>query len=51
MLDWEVNSKLSANVSWTMHGRQKPRENAEIRKRKMRCPTERSARIPSWVWQ
>lgn len=32
MLDWEVNSKLSANVSWTMYGRQKPRENAEIRK-------------------
>ncbi|MEN8469991.1 TonB-dependent siderophore receptor, partial [Enterobacter cloacae subsp. cloacae] len=25
-------SKLSANVSWTMYGRQKPRENAEIRK-------------------
>lgn len=32
MLDWQVNSKLSANLSWTMYGRQKPRENAEIRK-------------------
>lgn len=32
MLDWQVNSKLSANLSWTTYGRQKPRENAEIRK-------------------
>ncbi|MFT0668481.1 TonB-dependent receptor, partial [Enterobacter hormaechei subsp. xiangfangensis] len=32
MLDWQVSSKLSANLSWTMYGRQKPRENAEIRK-------------------
>ncbi|CZX43835.1 outer membrane receptor FepA [Enterobacter hormaechei] len=32
MLDWQVNSKLSANIGWTMYGRQKPRENAEIRK-------------------
>lgn len=31
MLDWEVNSKLSANLSWTMYGQQKPRGNAETR--------------------
>ncbi|VFS92122.1 Enterobactin outer-membrane receptor [Raoultella planticola] len=31
MLDWQVNSKLSANVNWTMYGRQKPRQYAEIR--------------------
>ena len=31
MLDWQVNSKLSANVNWTQYGRQKPRDNAEIR--------------------
>ena len=31
MLDWQVNSKLSANMNWTMYGRQKPRDNAEIR--------------------
>ncbi|EKZ6353276.1 TonB-dependent siderophore receptor [Klebsiella aerogenes] len=31
MLDWQVNSKLSANINWTMYGRQKPRQYAEIR--------------------
>lgn len=31
MIDWQVNSKLTANVSWTQYGRQKPRDNAEIR--------------------
>ena len=31
MLDWQVTEKLSTNVTWTMYGRQKPREYAEIR--------------------
>ncbi len=31
MLDWQVTDKLSTNVNWTMYGRQKPREYAEIR--------------------
>jgi ferric enterobactin receptor len=31
MLDWQVTDKLSANTTWTMYGRQKPREYAEIR--------------------
>ena len=31
MFDWQVNSKLSANINWTMYGRQKPRQYAEIR--------------------
>lgn len=30
MLDYQVTDKLSANVNWTMYGRQKPREYAEI---------------------
>ncbi len=30
-LDWQVTDKLSTNVNWTMYGRQKPREYAEIR--------------------
>lgn len=31
MLDWQVTNKLSANTTWTMYGRQKPRQYAEIR--------------------
>ncbi|WP_049294492.1 TonB-dependent siderophore receptor [Franconibacter helveticus] len=31
MLDWQATDKLSANVNWTMYGRQKPREYAESR--------------------
>ncbi|WP_413728127.1 TonB-dependent siderophore receptor [Sodalis sp. RH19] len=31
LLDWQVNDKLSANAAWTMYGRQKPREYADIR--------------------
>lgn len=31
MLDWQVNNALSANVNWTLYGRQKPRQYAEIR--------------------
>jgi ferric enterobactin receptor len=31
MLDWQVTDKLSANTTWTMYGRQKPRQYAEIR--------------------
>ncbi|HHD7473687.1 TPA: TonB-dependent siderophore receptor [Klebsiella oxytoca] len=31
MLDWQVTEKLTANATWTMYGRQKPRKNAEIR--------------------
>ena len=31
MLDWQVTEKLSTNLTWTMYGRQKPREYAEIR--------------------
>lgn len=31
LLDWQVTSKFSANVNWTLYGRQKPREYAEIR--------------------
>lgn len=31
MLDWQVNGALSANVNWTLYGRQKPRQYAEIR--------------------
>lgn len=31
MLDWQISSKLSADVNWTLYGRQKPRKNAEIR--------------------
>ncbi|MBX4354922.1 TonB-dependent receptor, partial [Mycobacterium tuberculosis] len=31
MLDWQVNDALSANVNWTLYGRQKPRQYAEIR--------------------
>ncbi|MCL2893202.1 TonB-dependent siderophore receptor [Brenneria tiliae] len=29
MLDWQVTEDLSANVVWTLYGRQKPRQNAE----------------------
>ncbi|PWC17752.1 TonB-dependent siderophore receptor [Brenneria corticis] len=29
MLDWQVTEDLSANVAWTLYGRQKPRQNAE----------------------
>ncbi|SQC42311.1 outer Membrane Siderophore Receptor IroN [Klebsiella pneumoniae] len=29
--DWQVNDALSANVNWTLYGRQKPRQYAEIR--------------------
>lgn len=47
MLDWQVNSKLSANLSWTMYGRQKPRENAEIRKEQNAMSDKRLAPIPS----
>ncbi|MGD8107008.1 TonB-dependent siderophore receptor [Pantoea sp. FN0302] len=32
MLDYQVTDKLSANVNWTMYGRQKPRAYAEINK-------------------
>ncbi|MBN7767184.1 TonB-dependent siderophore receptor [Pectobacterium brasiliense] len=28
MLDWQATDKLSANVSWTMYGKQKPRQYA-----------------------
>lgn len=31
MLDWQISSKLSADLNWTLYGRQKPRKNAEIR--------------------
>ncbi|MBJ7222660.1 MULTISPECIES: TonB-dependent siderophore receptor [unclassified Brenneria] len=31
ILDWQVTEQLSANVAWTMYGRQKPRQNAENR--------------------
>ncbi len=31
MLDWQVSDKWSANVNWTLYGRQKPRDYAEIR--------------------
>lgn len=31
LLDWQVTSKFSANVNWSLYGRQKPREYAEIR--------------------
>ncbi|WP_165698455.1 TonB-dependent siderophore receptor [Chimaeribacter arupi] len=31
MLDWQVTEKLSTNLTWTMYGRQKPRDYAEIR--------------------
>ncbi len=31
MLDWQATDKLSANVNWTMYGRQKPREYVESR--------------------
>lgn len=31
LLDWQVTEDLSANVAWTMYGRQKPRRNAETR--------------------
>ncbi|GAA3590803.1 TonB-dependent siderophore receptor [Gibbsiella greigii] len=31
MLDWQVTDKLSTNVNWTMYGRQKPRQYADIR--------------------
>ncbi|MEC5319401.1 TonB-dependent siderophore receptor [Brenneria populi subsp. brevivirga] len=31
MLDWRVTEDLSANVAWTLYGRQKPRQNAESR--------------------
>lgn len=29
MLDWQATDKLSANVNWTMYGRQKPRTTPE----------------------
>ncbi|WP_208230917.1 TonB-dependent siderophore receptor [Brenneria izadpanahii] len=29
MLDWQVNEDLSANLSWTLYGRQKPRQHYE----------------------
>lgn len=32
MLDYQVTDKLSANVNWTLYGRQKPRHYAEINK-------------------
>lgn len=32
MLDWQINEQLTANATWTMYGRQKPRTTAEIRK-------------------
>lgn len=31
MLDWQATDKLSANINWTMYGRQKPREYVESR--------------------
>lgn len=31
-LDWQVTDAFSANLSWTMYGRQRPRTTAEIRK-------------------
>ncbi|MFH8136069.1 TonB-dependent siderophore receptor [Pantoea osteomyelitidis] len=31
MLDWQVTERFSGNLNWTMYGRQKPREYAEIR--------------------
>lgn len=31
MLDWLVTDALTASATWTMYGRQKPRQNAEIR--------------------
>ncbi|PWC17612.1 TonB-dependent siderophore receptor [Brenneria roseae subsp. roseae] len=31
MLEYQVNDKLSTNVVWTMYGRQKPRQYADIR--------------------
>ncbi|MGM0512711.1 outer membrane receptor protein [Serratia fonticola] len=31
LLDYQVTDKLSTNLNWTMYGRQKPREYAEIR--------------------
>lgn len=30
-LDWQVTDKLDTTLSWTQYGRQKPRQNAEIR--------------------
>ena len=34
MLDYQVTDKFSANVNWTLYGRQKPRQYAEINKEK-----------------
>ncbi|MEX2942723.1 TonB-dependent siderophore receptor [Serratia fonticola] len=31
LLDYQVTDKLSTNLNWTMYGRQKPREYAELR--------------------
>lgn len=31
MLDWQATEKLSANLNWTLYGRQKPRKYAESR--------------------
>lgn len=31
MLDWQVTERFSGNLNWTLYGRQKPREYAEIR--------------------
>jgi ferric enterobactin receptor len=31
LLDYQVTDKLSTNLNWTLYGRQKPREYAEIR--------------------
>lgn len=31
MLDWQVTDKLSTNATWTMYGRQKPRQYADKR--------------------
>ncbi|MDI8799757.1 hypothetical protein MJM59_27800, partial [Salmonella enterica subsp. enterica serovar Montevideo] len=30
-LDWTITSALSANVNWTLYGKQKPRTHAESR--------------------
>jgi outer membrane receptor for ferrienterochelin and colicin len=49
MLDWQVNSKLSANVNWTLYGRQKPRQYAEIRNETGTLPPMKLVPIPSWV--
>ncbi len=51
MLDWQVNDALSANVNWTLYGRQKPRQYAEIRNETgTLATTEVGAYSIVWYW-